>query len=189
MTDIAIANRNKQAATYGLIVGIVSILFLTIENMVFAGKFIPYYGVKIVGFLVFMLMLGMFTKMMRTSMGGHINFKNAFSIIFVMVLVSEILYFIYTFIYMKYIDPDFMDKIKNATITWMEKVNSPQDKIDETVKKFDDQIAESKHFNFGKTLLAFFSMIVFDSLFGLIVAAIVKKEKPLIPSQTGVENP
>ena len=61
----------------------------------------------------------------------------------------------------------------------MEKSKLSEDKIDESVRKFDQQMAESKKFNLGNNILSYFELVIFDCLFGLIVCAIVKKNRPI----------
>jgi len=171
-------NINKQAFLYGVIVGVIYIVLLTVENM-FVSNMFGFYAIKIVGFLLYLTAIGLFAGQIRKSLGGYIDFKTVFGAIFIMILVSEVFYFVYNYIYLLYIDPNFMEKIKESTLGWMEKNKVPQESLDTTSAKFDQQIEEAKHFSIGKNLLNFFSFVVLDSLFGLIVAAIVKKNKPV----------
>jgi len=174
-------NINKQALTYGVIIGIISIVLTTIENMFLIDQFIAFYAVKVIAFILVIILMGVFTGIIRKNMGGYMEFKDAFRAIFIMILISELLYFIYTIIYYKFIDPDMLSRVKEATLSFMERAKTPQDKLDETADKFDEQIAEAnKGFQFGKLALNYFSFVVLDSVFGLIVAAIVKKNKPVL---------
>lgn len=173
-------NYNKQALTYGLLLAIIIIIINTIENMFLLGNFFAFYGAKVAGFIIFVVLMGVFSAQIRKAQGGYIEFKEVFRYIFIMILISELLYFIYTFIYFKYIDPHFLDKMKQATIDWMDKHNAPSDQIDKTADSFDQQIKEAnKSLQLGKTALNYLSFVVLDSLFGLIVAAIVKKPRPM----------
>jgi hypothetical protein len=95
------------------------------------------------------------------------------------VLVAGIMGFLYNYIYMYLIDPDFMNKMKDSTLHMMENMKSPDEALDKTASEFDKQIAESKNLNIGKSLLGFLGGIVVDCLFGLIPCAILKKPKPI----------
>ncbi len=88
--------------------------------------------------------------------------------------------YVYDFVYMFVIDPDFLNKMKAATIQFMEKSpNISDDKLDETARNFDKQIVQSKAFSLGNNLKNFFGGLVLDCLFGLIVCAIIKKPRPI----------
>jgi len=173
------ANMNKQAFLYGIIAGVIYIVLLTIENMLVGSGMLLFYGLKILGFGLYMVILGVLATQIKKSLGGYMEFKTAFGAIFIMILVANVFYYIYTYIYMFYIDPNFMEKLKESTLTFMASRHVPQESMDATAAKFDGQMEEAKHFSIGKNLLSFFSSVVLDSLFGLIVAAIVKKNKPV----------
>jgi hypothetical protein len=171
-------NINKQAFLFGIIAAVIYIVLLTIENM-FVSNMLMFYGIKIIGYALFLLMLGILASQIKKSLGGYMDFKTAFGAIFIMILVADIFYYIYTYIYMLYIDPMFLEKMKEGTLAFMSSRNVPQASIDQTAAKFDSQMEQAKHFSLGKNLLSFFSSLVLDALFGLIVAAIVKKNKPV----------
>ena len=61
----------------------------------------------------------------------------------------------------------------------MEKNKVPDDKIDEASRSFDKKMEQSKNFNLVKSVTTFLGVLVFNSLFGMIVAAIIKKTKPI----------
>ncbi len=178
MENITTAERNKMAGIYGLLLGVIAMVMTTCSYMM-VGNFIGFYAFQIFVFILFVIVMGIFSARIRKANGGYIEFKEIFGAIIIMIFISCLISYIYGIIYTKYIDPGFMDKIKNATVQFMEKQKVPDDKIDETVRKFDKQMAESKNFNFGQTLLTYFEVCIFYCLFGLIVAAIIKKNKPV----------
>ncbi|MGN6566380.1 MAG: DUF4199 domain-containing protein [Flavipsychrobacter sp.] len=171
------ANVNKQAFLYGIIAAVIYIVLVTVENMLVSNMLV-FYGVKILGYALFLLTLGILASQIKKSLGGYMDFRTAFGVIFIMILVADIFYYIYLYMYMLYIDPNFLEKMKEGTLSFMASRNVPQASIDQTAAKFDAQLDQAKHFSLGKNLLSFFSSLVLDALFGLIVAAIVKKNKP-----------
>ena len=178
MESITTAERNKMAAIYGLLLGIVYMVLNTFTYMS-AGSLMGFYGVTALAFVLYFVTMGILAGRIRKSNGGYIEFKDVFAAIIVMVFVSCLISYVYNFIYMKYIDPAFMDKMKNTTIQFMEKSKIPDDQIEETMRKLDKQAAKSKSFNIGDMLLSYFEIVIFCCLFGLIVAAIVKKKRPV----------
>jgi len=177
MEKITSAEKNKMAAINGLLVGIIYIVITSAVNLM-VNDMIYFYLLKFVGYMLYFVIIGYFASQIKKANGGFIEFREIFGAIFIMVLIASTIAYVYTYIYMYYIDPHYMEKIKAATIHFMEKMNTPADKIDETSRKFDDQLAESKKFGLGKNLLTLLGAFVVDSLFGLIVAAIVRRKRP-----------
>jgi hypothetical protein len=126
-----------------------------------------------------MVLVGVFAAQIKRANGGFIEFKEVFGAVFVMLLAAGFLYFIYSYLYMLYINPQFMDKMKGSVLTFMENMKTPDDKIEKAMQDFDKRIEESKKFNLGTALLSFFGFLVMDSLFGMVVCLIVKKSKPV----------
>ena len=178
MENITIAEKNKMAAIYGLLLGVISMVMTTGSYMM-VGNLIGFYALTGLFFILYFVLLGIFAGRIRKANGGYIEFKEVFGAVIIMVFVSCLISYLYNFIYVKYIDPGFMDKMKTTVVQYMEKNKVPDDTIDETVRKMDKQTAESKGFNFGKNLLAYFELVIFYTLFGLIVSLIVKKNKPV----------
>ena len=178
MENMTIAIRNKMALKYGLIIGIIYLLLFTGIN-VLVGNYVMYLGMRCVGYILYMVLIGVFATQIKNANGGFMEFKEVFSVAFIMVLVAGIIYYIYTCVYFLYIDPHFMDKMKASTLVFMEKVGAPDDAIEKSMKKFDEEIASSKTLNIGNTLLYFLGFVIMDSLFAMVVCLIVKKTKPM----------
>jgi len=179
MDNITSAEKNKLALTYAPLVGIIYIIIITAVNLTI-GNMILFYVMKFIGYVLYFVILGILATRIKKANGGYIEFREIFGALFIMILVAELMYFVYSFIYTKYIDPHFMDRMKVAYLSFMEKMKTPDDKLEEASKNFDKAIAESKTFDFGKSLLSYFEIVVMDCLFGLIVCLIVKKPRPVV---------
>jgi len=178
MENITSAQKNKMALTYGSIAGIIYIVLATVSNAMVAN-FVAFTTLKVVTYILFLVSLGVLAARIRKANGGYIEFREVFGAIFVMVLVASFMYYLYSYLYIEVIDKEFVVKIKTSTISFMEKLNTPDDKIEEAVRKMDQQMAEAKKFNIGTFILSFFQGLIMDCLFGLLVALIVKKQKPV----------
>ncbi len=176
------AARSKMAAVYGLILGI---FYMVIATLAFSqvGSVVLFYGIKIGGYVLFLVFLGILAARLKKENGGYISFKEIYGAIFIMVLIAGIMYFIYNFVYMQYIDKQYVFKLKTAMLSWMEKFNTPEESLNKTSQAFDKQIEESKKFNLTNNLLGICSNLLWDSLVGLLIALIVRKEKPEFESQ------
>jgi hypothetical protein len=163
---------------YGLIIGVIYMVLFSVSNLVMA-QMMTYYAVKTVVYVLFFVMIGVFLTQIKKADGGYMEFKDAFGAAFVMILVAEVIYFVYSYFYFQFIDPHYLEKMKVSVLTYMENVKAPDKAIESTIQNFDTQIADSKHFNPGKTLMGFFGFLIMDSLFGMIVCLIVKKQRPM----------
>ena len=178
MENITAAERNKMALMYGLITGIIYLVITTAVNIL-VGSMITFYAAKFVGFVLYFVIIGIFAARIRKANGGYIEFRELFGAIFIMLLIAGLMSYLYNYLYIEVIDPQFMNKIRTATVHFMENMKTPEDKIDDALRKFDEKVAESKTFHFGAALLTFLEALVVDCLFGLIVCLIVKKSKPV----------
>ncbi len=178
MENITTAERNKMAMMYGLLLALIYLVITAAVNIVISNM-ILFYSLKTAGFFLYFIIIGIFAARIRKANGGYIEFKDIFGAVFIILVIAGLISFIFNYIYMLYIDPHYMDKIRQSTITFMEKFKTPGDKMDEALKKFDEQVAESKTFHFGRNLMNYLQGLLFDCLFGLIVCAIVKKKRPM----------
>ena len=110
MENITTAERNKMAATYGLLLGIIYVIMTTGVNMM-VGNFIGFYAMKFIVFVLYFVLLGVFAARIRKANGGYIEFKEIFGTVIVMILIAALINYLYNFIFLKYIDPAFMDKM------------------------------------------------------------------------------
>lgn len=179
MENITTAEKNKMAALYGLILGIIYLVLYSACNIL-VGKFIAFYLAKFVGYVLFFIIMGVFATRIKKSNGGYIEFREIFGAIFIMILISELIYVVYNFIYYKYIDPQFMDKMKVAYMTFMENFKIPDDKLEDANKSMDKAMAEVKTFNLLNNLKSYLSIIIMDSLFGMLVCLAVRKSRPVL---------
>lgn len=166
--------------TYGVILGIVSIIFSLI--MYIAG-YIPYSGKRMLltGLISLAIIIIFVSRGMKTyrdkMLDGNISYGQAFLVGFLIVFFSSILAGIYGLIFNTIIDPDYMNRVMEATKNWtydmMNNMGAPDANIEETMDKIEKQQANAT------PVKQFFQGILMSTIFGtiisLIVAAFTKK--------------
>ena len=182
MQELTIEARNKMAALYGLLLGVYAMIYSTVV-FAFMGNMMIVLSVKVAAYFLFLVILALLTIRVRKANGGYLSFKEAYSVIFITVLVAGFLYIAYNYVYTVYIDKDYAMKLKASTLSWMEKLHTPEEAMNKAADEFDKQAAESKTFNFKNNLMAFFGNLLIDCLCGLLIALIVKREKPEFQQQ------
>jgi len=168
------AARNKTAAINGLILGIIYVAIKAGINQT-AEALVLYAILNFTGYLVFLGILWFMLVNLRKANGGYIELREAFGATFVTVLIAGLLSVSFQYLYTFVIDPGYTDRVLDATVKTLEKSGAPDDKIDQMV----DQIQKAKVFRLSDVLMGYFSGVIVDCLFGLVVSLIVKKSRPV----------
>lgn len=172
------AVRNKMAATYGVIMGIVYMVLTTVSYMSVANMMVMWM-LSASSLVVSLVLIGIFGKMIRKANGGYLEFREAFGAAFVMVLVAMFFSSVYNIVYLQFIDPDMMVKMKESTLRMMENMKSSDEQLDATAINFDKRIEDAKKIEIGSALLQYFGGVLVTCLLGIIPCAIIKKPRPI----------
>lgn len=112
----------------------------------------------------------------KKSLGGFINFKQAFSAYFITVAVAMIISTIVSVVIFNFVDPDAAVEIKRIvvekTITTMENMGAPSEAIAETIIPLEEQ----DMFGVMTQFRSLAGSLMFFAIIGLIAAAIMKKK-------------
>jgi len=172
------ADKFGIAIRYGLLTGFVSIFLYTVNYLYLLKAGYGYF--LIVGMLSFFVTIAFYviaaTKQ-RKAMGGFIEIKDAFQVIFVVILISVIMKLIYEVIYVKYIDPGSVERTKEAFITFMERFTKGQNS-DEMRAKMEE--TSKGGMSVKAFIFQFCSSVIGNSIAGLLVALIVKRTRPTV---------
>lgn len=177
-TGLTNSQRNKLALNYGLLLAAINIVLSTVSYML-VNNFIVFGASGFVTYVLYIVLLGFFAARIRKANGGYLEFKEAFGAIFVMLAVGGVVIYIYNDLYTHVFVPDFSEKLKATTLTYWEKKNIPDEQMDKITATLDKAVADNKQFSIGKMSLGMLTSILRDCLFGLIPAAIVKRNRPL----------
>lgn len=174
-------NKFAIAIRYGLMAGFIAMFLTTINYLYFLKiHFMLFSATGILGIIISITLYFIAAKKQRHLLGGFISVKDAFQVIFIVILISLFISTVYGIIYTKFIDPDCLVRMKESMLHFFEGIKSmPQESIDEQMKRMDETIASSQ--TPAKLMFSFASAIILNSIFGFIVALIVKKERPAIP--------
>ncbi len=165
---------------WGIIIGAVYCIMLFIRYS--AGDTNPIM-LAVWSFIGYAVVLGLLTYsgiLLRKKVGGYIDLKEAFKIFFLSVLLFELFYTVFNFIYLKYIDPQFFQTLKSATRVLLEQTDQSQDKIDEMLSKMDTDEAANQ--NLGNAMKSYLFSIMMSGIFAMIISLIIRKNKPAFPS-------
>jgi hypothetical protein len=169
----------KSALTYGLYMGLISILVSVViwatsmmENLGMWGSAV----IGIVSLAINLILLIVFTKSYRNKeLAGSISFGQAFSFAILLIVVSVIIGAIYNYIFQTLIDPGYtarvMAAIQEKTMAYLQNAGVSEAQMNKTLEKFQDVPTVFKSIKQG---LIF--GIIGGAILALISSAIVKKK-------------
>jgi len=118
------------------------------------------------------------TSKAKSIQGGLISFKEAFTSYFITIVIGFAIASIVSVLLFNYIDPEAAKQIQqitiDATVKTMEGFGAPLESIAETVEQMENQ----NQFSIGNVLKGLAFVYVFQAIYGLIVALIMKKTDP-----------
>ncbi len=166
---------NKNGVNFGIILGLFSILFTTviyvIDLKLFTSSWIGIFS------LVVSITIGVvLVSKTKKQLNGNIVFKDAFTVYFIAALIGSFISTIYNYVLFNFIDTEAKETIKEITIKYttemLEKFGTPASAINETMQK----MAETDNYSIGNLLFGLAIVLVFQAIFGLILAAIFKSK-------------
>jgi len=163
----------KIALNWGVIMGIVLIIYNLI--MYFLDLSLEQW----VGWVSYIFMIGVIVlatiNYRDKELGGVITYGQALGFGVMVVLFASVIQAIYTYLFMTFIDPEFVNKILAMTEEKMIEQGIPEDQIEMGLamqKKFMSPIIMS--------LITIPASVFFGLIFSLITSAFLKKNKPEI---------
>lgn len=163
----------------GIIIGLVYCVFIFIENQFFYANPIQFGVAKVIGYL-FIIAGYFFTGYLsKKELGGYIRFQECLKSMLVAIVIAELIYLFFGMLYIKVIDPTFIDKMKVAYLDFFEKAKMPEDQINSQMERFN----EAGKITVWNLVQAYGFSIVIDAVFALIFAAILKRPRPSFENQ------
>ena len=170
-----------HSVKWGMIIGLVYCVLLWLRYNMGTNNLIMLGIWSLIGFIIVLALLLMSGFQLRKKLGGFIEFKTIFKYLFITVLIYEAFYAVFNFIYIKYIDPEFFTKLKEAMESLLVKANESQDKIDEALAKMDKDAAAAT--TILGLLKSYLISVAISGTCALIFAAIIKKKNPFQSEQ------
>ena len=162
---------------YGFVTGLLYFILLFCRFKFFSSN--PWYFVvsAVVSYLIILTMY-LFTAIARKKeLGGYAATKEIFTSVFIVILITELLYIIFNLVYFKIADPAFWENFQATTRAQLQLAHIPEEQIAQQMKNFKDMETQSSP---GNLIKGYGVSVVIDSVFGLIFAIILRKPNPPI---------
>ncbi|MFA5972702.1 MAG: DUF4199 domain-containing protein [Lentimicrobiaceae bacterium] len=178
----------NSALKSGLIIGVVSIvvfIIMYVADIKPVGIMVPIL-IMLASLAISIILLVILFKKYRTEIGGFISFRNAFLYCFITLVIASLVSTLFTFLFIKLIEPDYYKNIMEAQKTWMENYlagKMSDEQLTEALDKLDVQAV-----NMGSittTLKNFLIGTLVNGIFALIIGAIMKKNPDVFDNAAG----
>lgn len=170
-TTSVVPSKNAIALRYGLICGVITIIYsliLNITELALTNQFLGW-----ISFLIVLAAIWMAMREFKRQNAGFMSYGQGLSIGTLVVLISSILGGVFTYIYVKFVDTGYIEKMRNMQVAEMESKGMSDEQVDQAMA-----VAEKMMTPGMIVVFAIVGGLVFGFLLSLIIAAIVKNNKP-----------
>jgi TM2 domain-containing membrane protein YozV len=161
------------AIRFGLFIAVITVLMDFIIRISNVG-FMIYGAISIVIALVVSVVGVVFAhRTFRRANEGVMSYGQGVAIAAIALLISGVAASLFNYIYVNYVDPDFVDRMKEGMTTFMERSRVPEAQIAQSVAKFDEMRPP-----LGKGLLkGVMNGLGWGALLGLIISVFTKRKR------------
>lgn len=163
---------------WGLISAAVSIIFQLLLNLVGLKSLPMMFLIIIIWLIVGIYILVLAVRADRDDqLMGYASFKRVFMLTLAITLFSTLIFQVFSYVYMNYLNPSAANAVLEDTRAMMERMNVPENQIDEALDKAAKDIEASKSpFAMIKSLGL---SVIFGAIISAIYGAVMKKERPM----------
>ena len=162
---------------YGLILGAVTILFTLGLYLAGAEAFVS--PIAYLGYVIPIVLAVLAGVAHKKQNGGFLEFGAALKTCFTVFVVGSLISTLFSYVLFNFIDVPFQQalnqEIARSTEAFMKKLGAPETETQKTV----DTILTGENYSLNKLMVNFAVVSILWFLISLIIAAIVKKAKPV----------
>lgn len=166
---------STPALLYGVIGGLTICVFSLVLYTMGAESFLNYAWFNYIILLIVAVLAGLAKKKLDS---GFLPFSDALKVVFGAMMLAMFIQLLFNYVLFNFIDVPFSEAIKQMGMDkaeqFMKSMNVPQDTID---KAIEDEARKNTN-SFGSLALGFAIFAIPAFLVSLIIAAIIKKNKP-----------
>ncbi len=167
----------SHGVKWGLIIGFIYCLLLWVRFSTGTSNPVIFTLWTVAGYILVLILLLVSGFRLRKMNGGYIELKEIFKVLFLSVLIFEFFYEVFTFFYLKYINPDFFQKLRDATEVLLQKTTKSQDEIDKMLKNIDPDTG--KNLNLFDVMKSYLFYIAISGLCAFIFSLIIQKKREI----------
>lgn len=179
MNNEQTVDSGSHGLRWGLIIGVAYAVLVFLRYRLGTNNVMIFSVLTFVGFIVTLGLLFFCGWKLRQQNGGWIEMREAFKAMFIAVLLFEAFFMVTTLVYLKYIDPNFFEKLRTSTETMLLAANTPQREVDTMLNNMDQLQTQYSQINFFDFLKTYLYSVGITGLFALLFAFIIKRKPPV----------
>lgn len=172
----------KNGLVLGIIVWVLSLLFSYVMFGSSSFWIVVIILPTFISFLVPVIASTFLTLDLRKKIGGYWHLRKAASGIFIMFLTAFILHTGFQQLFIKFVEPQWSEKIVNSVVTatenMLDKQGVDKSEIDKKVASAKEGVSKQKETSFGKIAQGYLINILFLFIFAFFFALIFKRNNP-----------
>lgn len=161
---------------FGIIAGLLYMVLLLIRYMFFSGNPMVFTATMFISYLIIVSLFAQAAFARKKQLGGFADIKTLFGTIFIVILFAEVCYAFFNYFYLNVIDPTFFDRYLESTMNYLKNMGGNEDVLNQQIDKVQGQMEQSGSLTYN--LLGIGTWVVVDSIIGIILALVIKKDKP-----------
>jgi hypothetical protein len=177
-------NLKSEAFKNGFILAAVSLVLFLVTNYVFP-EHMGSTWLSTFGMLISIALAVFFCIDMRKKAGGYWTFSEALRHIFIMLLISAGIVYVFTILFGKYIDTTYPERMKemimDKTDSLLSTMGVEESKMEEMREVQGEKLEKQFNPSFFEAIVGFGIQAIFYVVGSLLFALIFKKERPLFP--------
>lgn len=169
--------KSNVGLTYGLIGGIAMIVYTLCLYLAGIQIFMNM-ALSLLAYGIIIAIATMAGLRHRKQQGGYISFAEALRTVFLTFVLAFLLSTIFNYVLLNYIDTGFRDQMTQVTLERVEEMMRKFGAPETEIEKAMERTASSNNYSIGNTLLGYGVMCIISCLVSLVIAAIIKKNRP-----------
>jgi hypothetical protein len=168
----------QEASKWGLAMASVSILFYLIAYMFFLEWFASL-AVTSVLFVVNIVLLVLAIRSVREQMDGYIAFKDAFTTAFIANVIASLIGTVVVIFIFNFLDPNAASAVSEIVLEKSVSMAERFGVADSDLEKMVEGLSTTNQFAVPNQVRGFFSGLLFSAAISAVLAAFLKKNKPI----------
>lgn len=166
---------DKIVTRHGLIfaaIGGIFYILLVLGSFVFLSENLPTYSFTIImGYALFLGILGYEAYTIHAKLDFQAQIKQLFRALFITILISELAFAATTYIYIHYIDLEYVSRYYASNKEWLKSSKMPAENKTELLQG----ILNMKTVGFWTVMQVFLTSVIKDSIFAFLIAFIITR--------------
>jgi hypothetical protein len=156
---------------FGLLSAVVYIVLIIIWYKALGNNPMMLGMAKAVSYVIIIIIFFLAAYTRRKELGGYATVKEIFGTVFIVILFAELSCGIFNYLYLRYIDPEYLQRFAVSTVEWMRQNGQDPERI----KEFTEAARSQTETSFGIVLLDIAQKVIVSSIVGLLISFIMKR--------------